>query len=106
MPKSLLLFLALILSLAAFTAGPAAADTSCRQATSEYKSKYEPFISKFYNMTDQTAQCQLAKERRREIKNFGIKLKGACAGNSNEAIRNARDDIETFALTPLNICGP
>jgi hypothetical protein len=98
--------LAMVLASAPFIAGPAAADTSCRQVTAEYKSKYEPFISKFYNMTDQAAQCRLVKERRQEIRNFGTKLKGACAGTSTDTTRTARDDIETFALTALNICGP
>lgn len=106
MPKRLLPTLALILPLATFAAAPAAANTSCRQATSEYKSKYEPFISKFYNMTDHDAQCRLAEERRRDVKYFGAKLRQACAGTSNDTIRAARDDIETFALTALNICGP
>ena len=76
------------------------------QAISEYRSKYEPFLSNFYNMNDKTAQCALVDQRRREIRNFGTKLKSACTGTSTEQVRGARDDIETFALTALNICGP
>ncbi|TDH38966.1 hypothetical protein E2A64_07715 [Pseudohoeflea suaedae] len=85
---------------------PAAADTSCRQALGEYKSKYEPFLSEFYNMNDKAAQCALVDQRRREIRNFGTKLKSACTGTSTDQVQSARDDIETFALTALNICGP
>lgn len=106
MPKRLNFILALTAPLAMLAASPAAADTSCRQAMSQYNSKYEPLISKFYNMTDREAQCRLAEERRRELKNFATALKGACAGTTTENIRNARDDLETFALTALNICGP
>ena len=106
MLKRLFPVVALLLVAAPLAASPAAADTTCRQAMSEYKSKYEPFTSKFYNMTNQTEQCAIAKERRREVKNFAIKLKGACTGTSTDAIRTARDDLETFALTALNICGP
>lgn len=106
MPNRLLLAVTLAALSAPVLAVPAAADTSCRQAISEYRSKYEPFLSNFYNMNDKTAQCALVDQRRREIRNFGTKLKSACTGTSTEQVRGARDDIETFALTALNICGP
>lgn len=106
MPNRLLFAVTLAALSAPVLAVPAAADTSCRQAISEYRSKYEPFLSNFYNMNDKTAQCALVDQRRREIRNFGTKLKSACTGTSTEQVRGARDDIETFALTALNICGP
>ena len=106
MPKKLLLAVTLAALSAPVFAAPAAADTSCRQALNEYRSKYEPFLSNFYNMNDKSAQCALVDQRRTQVRNFGKKLKTACTGTSNDRVRGARDDIETFALTALNICGP